>query len=293
MPAAAKCASHAKSEFYLATPKELFSCGAKRNNLALNEVQNLAKKVASKSHTDFTIYDGVRIMKAIPKNKQPGVFGDISFLHSEFVELTEKEGFDVRMKYAEFGMENAVHNCFVRKEVYERLCYVQQSLPEGVKLRIWDAWRPLALQEELYSKYSKRIIRENNIGHMPEKERNEIISRFISVPDYDVKSPPVHTTGGAVDVTLTDENGNELDMGSKFDEFSEKAETFFYEETKNTVIRDNRRILYNSMINAGFTNLPSEWWHYDFGTKFWAYYKKQPALFEGVFDIKGVYLNEK
>ncbi len=42
LPAVAKCASHANGEFNLATPKELFSYGAKRNNLALNEVQNLA-----------------------------------------------------------------------------------------------------------------------------------------------------------------------------------------------------------------------------------------------------------
>ena len=45
LPTAAKCASHAKSEFNLATPKELFSYRMKRDNLALNEVQNLAKNI--------------------------------------------------------------------------------------------------------------------------------------------------------------------------------------------------------------------------------------------------------
>ncbi len=34
-------------------------------------------------------------------------------------------------------------------------------------------------------------------------------------------------------------------------------------------VRENRRLLYYAMIDAGFTNLPSEWWHYDYGDRFW------------------------
>jgi D-alanyl-D-alanine dipeptidase len=36
------------------------------------------------------------------------------------------------------------------------------------------------------------------------------------------------------------------------------------------------------MISAGFTNLPSEWWHYDYGTKFWAYFTGNKALYKGI-----------
>ena len=39
----------------------------------------------------------------------------------------------------------------------------------------------------------------------------------------------------------------------------------------------------NVMTKAGFTNLPSEWWHYDYGDRFWAYYNKCSAIYEGVF----------
>lgn len=42
------------------------------------------------------------------------------------------------------------------------------------------------------------------------------------------------------------------------------------------------------MNKAGFTNLPSEWWHYDYGEKFWAYYNNTPAIFEGVFNIEEI-----
>ena len=105
------------------------------------------------------------------------------------------------------------------------------------------------------------------------------------MPIKDTLIPPAHTTGGAIDVTLVDANGHALDMGCEFDAFNEKTKTDYFEDTEENVkIRDNRRLLYSCMISAGFTNLPSEWWHYDFGNKIWAYYKNEPAIYEGVFD---------
>ena len=53
MPVAAKCASHAFGEFNLATPKELFSYEAKRDNLAL---QLVAKFSLNGWHLDYTVF---------------------------------------------------------------------------------------------------------------------------------------------------------------------------------------------------------------------------------------------
>lgn len=89
-----------------------------------------------------------------------------------------------------------------------------------------------------------------------------------------------------VDLTLCNENGEYLDMGTKFDEFGGRAWTNHFEEIEHDdKVRDNRRLLYNTMIEAGFTNLPSEWWHYDYGDKFWAYFTENKALYEGVMDM--------
>ncbi len=69
-----------------------------------------------------------------------------------------------------------------------------------------------------------------------------------------------------------------LAMGTDFDEFSERARTRFYEErwkagdqtiSEEHLCAKNRRILYNAMIKAGFTNYPDEWWHFDYGNQFW------------------------
>ena len=114
-------------------------------------------------------------------------------------------------------------------------------------------------------------------------ECEKIISQYISKPTKDTENPPVHTTGGAVDVTIVNEIGQEIDMGTGFDDFSEKAHTYYFEQTTENNIVYNRRMLYNAMIAAGFTNLPSEWWHYDYGDKFWAYYNRKGALYNGIF----------
>lgn len=104
--------------------------------------------------------------------------------------------------------------------------------------------------------------------------------------------PPVHTTGGAVDLTILDNYGRELDMGSFFDEFTDRTYTAYYENEKNVLVKNNRRLLYNIMTTVGFTNLPSEWWHYDYGDRFWAFYKKEPTLYRGVF-TKAELMNDK
>lgn len=231
-------------------------------------------------------------MKAIPTIEQPNSARSLEPCKSYFVELKDNKFFDVCLKYPKMNFQNATDKCMVRKEVYDKLKIAAKSLPDGIHLRIWDAWRPFLLQEELYNDYSQFIIEKYNLDLKTKKEREFIISKFISPPTKNRNFPPVHTTGGAVDVTLVDENGKELDMGTEFDEFSDLTETSFFENSQNDIIRNNRRILYNAMIKAGFTNLPSEWWHYDYGNRFWAYYKNKPAIYEGIFKIGEMKINE-
>ena len=45
-------------------------------------------------------------------------------------------------------------------------------------------------------------------------------------------------------------------------------------------------MLYNAMTNAGFTNLPSEIWHYDYGNRAWAFYNNKPSIYKGIFEYK-------
>lgn len=78
----------------------------------------------------------------------------------------------------------------------------------------------------------------------------------------------VHSYGFAVDLSLLDAAGKELDMGTGFDDLRElaepkKEERFLAEGalTKNQI--SNRHLLRRVMESAGFLQLPSEWWHFD------------------------------
>lgn len=164
------------------------------------------------------------------------------------------------------SVEGAINDCYLREGTIERLNRAAESLPFGYYLKIYDAWRPLLLQEELYKKAM---------------ERSVDLEMIISLPLKDKLNGPIHTTGGAVDVTIVNEKGIELDMGTKFGEYNEKSQTDYFEVRYPTDIEivKNRRLLYNIMTDAGFTNMPTKWWHYDYGDKFWAYYTKKPAIY--------------
>ena len=78
----------------------------------------------------------------------------------------------------------------------------------------------------------------------------------------------IHSYGLAVDVSLLDADGQEIDMGTPFDDFSPLAEPQL-EDAHLTAGRlsraqiDNRRLLRRVMVTAGFQVLPNEWWHFD------------------------------
>ena len=228
-------------------------------------------------------------MRPIPTIGDPERYIDSAFVDSAFIELKSCDLWDVKMLYPILHMDHAEENCFVRKEMYERLVKAAGNLPDGYRFRIWDAWRPFALQHELFEKYSVDIIRDFHLEELPEAKRRAAICKFVSDPVPDTKVPPAHTTGGAIDLTLLDPEGRELPMGCGFDAFTDKTCATYFEAPEHVQgaedeqVRENRRLLYYAMIDAGFTNLPSEWWHYDYGDRFWAYYMRKPAIYEGVF----------
>src|SRR5690606_33140174 len=95
---------------------------------------------------------------------------------------------------------------------------------------------------------------------------------------------PTHITGGAVDLTIRiKKTGELLYMGGIFDDSSETTVTDFFERKKKKndsltpseiAAMKNRRLLYWSMLAAGFRNYPQEWWHFDFGNQMWLHNKK-------------------
>lgn len=224
-------------------------------------------------------------MERIPENEMKYEVSN-NFVDEEFVEIVDTDKIKVKMMYPLLNMDNGYKKCYVRKTVKEMLDKAAESLDDGYQFLIWDAWRPFSLQKELFEKYSIDIIKMFHLENMNEEERTQFISQYVANPKEDKIFPPAHTTGGAIDLTLL-KDGKELDFGTEFDSFSDKTNTTWFENhDEDNEIRDNRRYLYWTMIHAGFTNLPSEWWHYEYGDQNYSRVSGKSAIYQGVFTSK-------
>ena len=234
------------------------------------------------------------VEKKITNIESPKFWGKHEFIDSPFVEIPqvvkigEETKIIVDMQYQKLGMKNAIKRCLIRKEALERLLIACTYLPKGLSFKLLDIYRPWDLQNELYYAYKPEIIKQFGLEKFSQEEQEKIINIYVAIPSNDRELPPAHTTGGAIDLTITNiENGEDIDLGIEFDAFSDLTNTTAFEKDKaNEDIKSNRRLLYNIMTTAGFSNLPSEIWHFDYGNKNWGFYEKKPAIYKGVFDIK-------
>lgn len=189
-----------------------------------------------------------------------------SFIDEPFVDIAEYSNglILVDMQYYKQNIEGAIATAYVRKTIADMLIKAAHSLPDGLHLKVWDAWRPFKVQEYLFNLFYKRLKEE--FTTFTDNELIQKTQEYVSLPN----NTYLHGSGGAIDVTMTDDYGNEVNMGTLFDDFSNKSHTDYFESRYNVKIIFNRRILYKAMTSAGFVNNPNEWWHYDYGDALWA-----------------------
>jgi D-alanyl-D-alanine dipeptidase len=91
-----------------------------------------------------------------------------------------------------------------------------------------------------------------------------------------------HVAGAAVDLTLVDEAGNELWMGTPVDATPEQsAGACWFDAEVDPTARQNRTILVKALGGAGLVNYPTEWWHWSYGDRYWALTAGAPAALHG------------
>jgi zinc D-Ala-D-Ala dipeptidase len=165
------------------------------------------------------------------------------------------------------------HKCYLRKDVALKLIYAQKMLTakqKGYHLLVYDALRPRRIQYAMWD-----IV------------KGTPMQGYVANPH----SGSIHNYGAAVDLTISDEQGVPLDMGTPFDYFGAKAqpryESFFLAPelivrqhldaaVKKSIEDDlkksgkltasqvkNRRLLRAVMEQAGFINISNEWWHFN------------------------------
>lgn len=192
--------------------------------------------------------------------------------------------------YHKSGIQGAVNAAYLRESAAKKLCDVANALPAEMMIKIFDAWRPYEVQLELYRRYFFDISTRAQNQNISVSALHKLAQEFVSFPDKSKMFSYVHSSGGAVDLTIIYKNGDPVDMGTDFDDFTQRSHAGFF--SPNSVIGKNRRFLKDIMQAHGFTNLESEWWHYDFGDNFWAQNTGNDPIYSSIYELNSDVLKE-
>jgi D-alanyl-D-alanine dipeptidase len=130
--------------------------------------------------------------------------------------------------------------CLLRKEVAQAIRLLDEDLNRNhrYRLKLFDCFRPKDYQQRLWD----------------------------VVPNPSYVTPPskgsMHNRGLAVDLTIVDSLGVELDMGTTYDYFGKEAHYDYTNLTQN--ILENRKFLRMKMEQYGFVGIRTEWWHFSY-----------------------------
>ena len=149
-----------------------------------------------------------------------------------------------------YDMQYATSDNFLKAKVYDCAeCYLRYKtvkalvkaneafMKKGFRIKLYDCYRPLDIQKRMWA--------------------------IVSNPEY-VANPAkgsIHNRGGAVDISLVDKRGKELNMGTAFDFFGKEAGHSYTRLSKKII--KNRILLKTIMVENNFKIFDSEWWHYN------------------------------
>lgn len=173
----------------------------------------------------------------------------------------------------------------LRQGVVARLLSAQAALEQrapGLRLAIFDGWRPVAVQAFMVDHTVASTCQERGVDPgQPSPARWAIeleVARFWAPPSLDPATPPPHSTGAAVDLTLADAQGLPMDLGSPIDAIGAVSEPEHFAgaaasdlDGEAALWHGRRQLLLEVMDSAGFCRHPNEWWHFSHGDQLWAW----------------------
>jgi D-alanyl-D-alanine dipeptidase len=167
----------------------------------------------------------------------------------------------------------------LRTSVIQRLARAAELLPANLYLLHIEGYRPPRLQALYFRSYYDRLAAMR--PEVDPDELTQLASRHVSPPEI---AP--HSAGAAIDLTLCDANGLELDMGTRINATPEESRDACYTDAGNisAKARANRHILTAALSAAGLVNYATEWWHWSYGDRYWALQTGQPTAVYGTID---------
>lgn len=174
----------------------------------------------------------------------------------------------------------------LRKAVYEKLCLAQRALPNNWRFRIYEGYRSLVVQKQLFDQQFQRVCQM--YPHWDYHQRFTETTRLVSpVENLDgTLNTPVHNTGAAVDVEILDADNQLVDMGMTAKDWTvvDPDLCLTHYENLSQEVKHHRQILLTVMESHGFINYPTEWWHFSYGDRYWAYHTKASQAIYGSAD---------
>ncbi len=226
--------------------------------LTLSSCENNTPKYCSKCNDDNL--DLLDSLQEIEGKKQNHKLKDSLLKQSNLIDIKELNStILVDLKYAttdnfmHIKLYNRLKSAFLQKDVAEKLSKCQSFLTRQnpkLHLLIYDAVRPLSIQQKMW----------DALDSIPFEERTKFVSNPVN--------GSIHNYGAAVDLTISDANGNPLDMGAGYDDIRQIAyprlEEQFLASGELTIDQiENRKLLRKVMESQGFKNITTEWWHFN------------------------------
>jgi zinc D-Ala-D-Ala dipeptidase len=177
---------------------------------------------------------------------------------------------------------------FLRQGVVSRLQVAQTLLQQaepGWRIKVFDAYRPVEVQQFMVNHTLAELAQTRHLilETLSPQEREALLQevyQFWALPSLDPATPPPHSTGAAIDVTLVNEQGQDVNMGSPIDEVSPRSYPNYFAEHQSAEAQQydhDRQLLADCMIKAGFQRHPNEWWHFSFGDQMWVWLSNPDA----------------
>lgn len=174
---------------------------------------------------------------------------------------------------------------FLRAGVHERLNNAQNYLQqhnESLCFAVFDALRPISVQNFMIEYTINQLCKERGVSRYKISDNKKLdkikqdVEKFWAPPSLDAKTPPPHSTGSAIDLTLAQKDGTLLEMGGAIDAIGDISYPNYYllssaRNQAHNIWHQRRTLLSKVMLDAGFIQHPNEWWHFSYGDQLWAW----------------------
>ena len=168
---------------------------------------------------------------------------------------------------------------FLRKGVIERLRSAAVAMKKecyNYRFKLVYAYRHPEIQAR-YFEARKEQLRLSG-SRLTEDELRDRAHLLSASPDV-----AGHPTGGAIDITLVDETGKEINMGTSIADFSQGEKILTFCPSVLSEAQENRIFLRRLLMEAGFAPFDGEWWHFSYGDREWAkYYERGSAVYDQI-----------